>query len=73
MSRPREKSLHRVPLRIDWTGHWLTPTEYARVVGRPVHTVWRWCRTGVLEDFNVPVYKLSDHYWIKLTPNLFRP
>jgi hypothetical protein len=62
------------PPRLDWTGHWLSTSEYSRIVERPSRTVRHWCATGVLRDFNVPYFRDSDgRYWIKLTPGLFRP
>lgn len=62
------------PLRMDWTGHFLSVAEYACVVGRPIRTVYHWCATDYLRDFNVPYFQdAAGHYWIKLTPGLFRP
>lgn len=59
--------------RLDWTGHYLSPEEYARIVERPARTVRRWCLTGYLIDFNVPYFRDGrGRYWIKLTPGLFR-
>lgn len=41
-------------LRFEWRNHWLTPAEYARVVGRPLETVYSWIKTGRLAAFSIP-------------------
>ena len=66
-------SLPATPPRLDWTGHYLSTSEYARVIERPWSTVRRWCVNGYLRDFNVPYFRdARGRYWIKLTPGVFR-
>lgn len=66
--------LHSTRPSLDWTGHWLSPTEYARIIERPVQTVRWWCITGRFEDFSIPHFiDRSGRHWIKLTPGLSRP
>ena len=39
----------------NWRAHWLTATEFARVMGREPQTVYKWLRNGTLAEFGVPV------------------
>lgn len=40
----------------NWRAHWLTVTEFSRVMGRSPDTVHGWVRQGVLAEFGIPVY-----------------
>lgn len=44
----------RVPV-CNWRAHWLTATEFARVMGRDPQTVYWWLRNGTLAEFGIPV------------------
>ena len=39
----------------NWRAHWLTATEFARMMGREPQTVYKWLRNGTLAEFGVPV------------------
>ena len=41
----------------NWRGHWLTVTEFARMMGREPRTGYNWVRNGTLAEFGVPVYQ----------------
>jgi helix-turn-helix protein len=41
----------------NWRAHWLTASEFARMMGRDPQTVYKWLRNGTLAEFGVPVYQ----------------
>jgi hypothetical protein len=47
-------SAARLPVH-NWRAHWLTAQEFARMMGRPQPTVYRWLRNGTLAEFGIPV------------------
>ncbi len=51
---PVASSARSVP-PYNWRGHWLTVTEFARMMGREPRTVAWWVETGILADFGIPV------------------
>jgi hypothetical protein len=46
-----------VPLH-PWSAHWLTVTEFSRMMGRAPDTVHWWIRQGILTEFGIPVYRV---------------
>lgn len=47
-------STARLPVH-NWRAHWLTATEFARVMGRDPQTVYWWLKHGTLAEFGIPV------------------
>jgi hypothetical protein len=45
---------HSVPSHL-WRAHWLTTTEFARMMGRSPWTVQTWLKNGTLAEFGIPV------------------
>ncbi len=39
-----------------WPGHWLTITEFSRMMGRNPRTVYGWIEDDVLSTFGISVY-----------------
>lgn len=39
----------------NWRAHWLTVTEFSRMMGRRPQTVYSWIGDGTLAEFGVPV------------------
>lgn len=52
----RATSARNVPSH-DWRGHWLTVTEFSRMMGRRPSTVYEWVGDGVLAEFGIPVWQ----------------
>lgn len=50
----RATSARSVP-GYNWHAHWLTTTEFARMMGRSPWTVQTWLRNGTLAEFGFPV------------------
>jgi hypothetical protein len=42
-----------------WTRQWLTPREFAHLMGRPERTVQEWAHNGTLVEFGIPVFCVS--------------
>ena len=40
-----------------WVGHWLTISEFSRLAGRPLQTVYYWVREGTLSEFGISTYE----------------
>ena len=38
-----------------WRAHWLTVTEFSRMMGREPQTIYTWLRNGTLAEFGIPV------------------
>ena len=53
LSPMRASSAHSVPA-CNWRAHWLTTSEFARVMGRRPQTVYTWLRNGTLAEFGFP-------------------
>ena len=53
-SARRASSARAVPA-CNWRAHWLTTTEFARMMGRSPWTVQTWLRNGTLAEFGIPV------------------
>lgn len=50
---------------------WLSVADFARVYRRSTRTVQRWCQTGYLIEWGLPVYcDLSGRYWIRVEASL---
>lgn len=47
------RASHPVPLH-NWRAHWLTVSEFARMMGRDPQTVYKWIRQGTLAEFGIP-------------------
>ena len=47
-------SVHLVPA-YNWRAHWLTATEFARMMGRRPRTIHDWIDDGTLAEFGIPV------------------
>ena len=39
----------------NWRAHWLTVTEFSRMMGRRPQTVYWWIGNGTLAEFGIPV------------------
>ena len=39
-----------------WRAHWLTVTEFSRMMGREPQTIHTWLRNGTLAEFGIPTY-----------------
>jgi hypothetical protein len=39
----------------NWRAHWLTVTEFSRMMGRRPQTVYWWVGNGTLAEFGIPV------------------
>ena len=44
----------RVPAHA-WRAHWLTITEFSRMMGRQPRTIREWVDEGTLAEFGIPV------------------
>jgi hypothetical protein len=40
-----------------WVGHWLTISEFSRLMGRAPRTGYNWIRTGILPEFGISTYE----------------
>jgi len=40
-----------------WVGHWLTVSEFARLMGRSPQTVYKWTRLGTTAEFGISTYE----------------
>lgn len=49
----------RLPVH-NWRAHWLTVTEFSRMLGRPPATVYRWLNDGTLAEFGVPILEFRN-------------
>jgi len=55
--------------RLEWRGHWLTPSEYAAVANRSPRTIYHWCQRGIFDDFHIPFFRdKRGRWWIKHIP-----
>ena len=51
---PSSPSPRLVPT-YNWRAHWLTVTEFSRMMGRRPSTVYEWVEDGTLAEFGFPV------------------
>lgn len=51
---PHTSSARGIP-SCSWRAHWLTVTEFSRMMGREPQTIYTWLRNGTLAEFGIPV------------------
>lgn len=42
----------------NWHAHWLTVSEFSRMMGRSPWTIQTWIRNGTLAEFGIPVWQM---------------
>lgn len=52
-------SARTVPVH-NWRAHWLTVSEFSRMMGRRPTTMYKWIGDGTLAEFGVPVMQFRS-------------
>lgn len=44
----------------NWRAHWLTVSEFSRMMGRKPSTIYEWVGDGTLAEFGIPVWQMRS-------------
>ena len=44
----------------NWSAHWLTVSEFSRMMGRKPSTIYEWIGEGTLAEFGIPVWQIRS-------------